>query len=382
MQDEVLEQAIEFLEKANADLEPELLSGAQARGKLALYAKAERLVAFGFAALSRRVDDAATVAKATGTSMGKAKAVVATGKVMADSGELTTALQHGRISLDQAAVIASAEDSAPGAAADLVKVAREQNFHALRDEARRVKLEAEQHRDLAGRQRRARSARTYTDELGMGHIHLCLEPHRYALVSARAEAEAARLATADKRHQKQAGSDEGPEPFERYLADAYATMLSSNGAAKGRATRPETVVLVSHPVAKRGWTHVEPGEICKIPGIGPISPQVARQIATDAFLTGVLYDGKDLRQMTRWSRSIPVEVGLALELGDPPEFDGVKCVDCGNRFRTEFDHVEPHVALGPCSTANLKPRCWSCHTAKTERDRRAGKLRAPPRAGP
>jgi 5-methylcytosine-specific restriction endonuclease McrA len=61
------------------------------------------------------------------------------------------------------------------------------------------------------------------------------------------------------------------------------------------------------------------------------------------------------------------------------DFDGVVCIDCGNRFRTEFDHVQPRVAGGPGSTGNLKPRCWSCHQLKTERDRKAGKLK--PRNG-
>lgn len=83
----------------------------------------------------------------------------------------------------------------------------------------------------------------------------------------------------------------------------------------------------------------------------------------------------DLRQFARWTRNIPIEVAIALELGEPPGFDGVACSDCGNRFRTEFDHVEPRATLGPTSNGNLKPRCWSCHQAKTKRDRRAGKLR-------
>jgi HNH endonuclease len=375
----LLDQAIDLLERANAGLEPERLTSAQARKLMGLYDRVERLGAFGITALSRKIDDAATVAKATGTSMGKAKAVVATGKAMAESGALNKALQTGAISLDQAAVIAPAVASAPDAMGDLLKVAKDDGFHVLKDEARRVRLDAEQHHDLAARQRRARSARSYTGELGMGHVHLVLEPHRYAPISARAEAEAARLAKADKRAKKEAGAGEGPEPFERYLADAYAKMLSSSGRVKGPAKRPELVVLVSHGVATRGWDDVRPGEVCKIPGVGPVSPTVAERIAEDAFLTGLFHDGKDLRLIKRWTRSIPVEVALALELGDPPEFDGVKCVDCGKRFKTEFDHVEPHVARGPCSNDNLEPRCWSCHTAKTERDRRAGKLRAPPR---
>jgi hypothetical protein len=67
----------------------------------------------------------------------------------------------------------------------------------------------------------------------------------------------------------------------------------------------------------------------------------------------------------------------ALELGEPPQFDGVLCVDWGNRLGPKFDHVEPLVALGPSSTGNLKPRCFGRHQAKIERDRRTGKLKPP-----
>ena len=172
----------------------------------------------------------------------------------------------------------------------------------------------------------------------MTHIHLALEPHVGTPIVARAEAEAARLA-------RKARAEGGTEPFEAHLADAYAALLSGSG--KGPARRPELVVLVSHEVATRGWGDVRPGEVCKIPGVGPVSPEVARAIATDAFLNGVFYDGKDLRHFQRWGRHIPMEVLIALELGEPPSFDGVSCSDCGNRFRTEFDHVRPRFAHGP-----------------------------------
>jgi hypothetical protein len=153
--------------------------------------------------------------------------------------------------------------------------------------------------------------------------------------------------------------------------------MLSGSAVKGPAKRPELVVLVSHSVAKRGWKDVREGEICTIPGVGPVSPQVPKDIASDAFLSGVFYDGTDLRHFKRWTRNIPVEVRLALELGEPPDFDGVRCANCGNRFRTEIDHVEPHVAGGPASTWNNEPLCWPCHQVKTEQDRKAGKLTPP-----
>jgi hypothetical protein len=196
----------------------------------------------------------------------------------------------------------------------------------LKDQARHLKLQAEQQGDLFERQRVARSARTYSDELGMIHVHLAWEPHVGTPIANRAQAEAARVIREAKNKDKEA------EPFERHLADAYARLFS--GPSRGRARRPELVVLVSHGVAKRGWRDVREGEVCKMPGIGPVSPPVAREIARDAFLSGVFYDGVDLRHLRRWTRSTPVEVLLALELGDPPGFDGIRCVDCGNRFGT------------------------------------------------
>jgi hypothetical protein len=366
MESTPIKEAVAWLEKANADLEPELLSRESARNLLEAYARAEKLAAFGVAAIARRLDDSSHIARMTGVSAGKAKAVVATGKTMSHSDELSGAMQHGKISLDQAAEIAAAEESAPGAAAELVAVAQKEAFHVFKERARKAKLDAEQHRNLSSRQRAARCARSYSDELGMVHIHLALEPHVGTPIVARAEAEAARLGRKAKAQQKE-------EPFERHLADAYAALLS--GARKGRARRPELVVLVSHEVAKRGWTDVRDGELCRIPGVGPVSPEVAKEIAQDAFLSGVFFDGKDLRNFARWTRTIPIEVLVALELGEPPSFDGVCCIDCGNRFRTEFDHVTPRCAHGPSSRPNLKPRCWRCHQAKTKHDRRAGKLR-------
>ena len=367
MEFKYLDDAVGLLEKANANLQPELLTIAGARERLEVYARAGKLIDYGIAALAARIDDATSLARATGTSVPQATDTIATGKALHDSASLADALKHGDISLDQASEIGKAEASSPGSATELLPVAAKESFSVLRHKARRVKLEAERHHDLADRQHAARSARSYGDDLGMVNIHLSLEPHVGTPLVARAEAEATRLA--------RARTKESREPFERYLADAYVKLLSETGTA--RARRPELVVLISHEVIRRGWRDVRKGETCKIPGVGPVAPEVARDIARDAFLNGVFYDGVDLRHFARWTKNIPIEVLIALELGDPPTFDGVACVDCGNRFRTEFDHLEPRVARGPTSRANINTRCWSCHRAKTDRDRKAGKLTPP-----
>ncbi len=311
-----IDEAIRQIEKSNIDLEPEVLDAHSVRELLSRYATAKKLVSYGETMLAAKLDDPEMVARTTGVSVGKAKAAVDTGHCLKSADEVREAFKSGELSVDQASEIAKAEKASPGSSTELLKVAHEESFQALRDKSRKVVLEAEQHRGLAERQHEARKARGYRDELGMISINLLLEPHVGVPIVNRAEAEAGRRFRAAKKTGDQ-------EPFERHLADAYACLLSSSGTTTP-ARKPELVVLVSHEVAKRGWKDVKEGEVCKIPGVGPISPQKAREIASDAFLSGVFYDGTDLRHFRRWTRNTPVEVLLALELGEPPEFDGVK----------------------------------------------------------
>ena len=367
-----LDRAIELLEKATAGLEPELLDSATARVVLARYARVCKLGDFGVAAVARKVDDATTVARATGTPLGHAKATVELGCNLKAAPELANALRTGAVSAEQAKEIASAEASVPGVVEELVAVANDEPFHAFRGRARRIKLEAEQHNGLSGKQRAARRGRHYSDELGMTHVHLVLEPLVATPIVNRAEADAERL-------YKQAKKANGgqTEPFEAYLADAFVDMLTGSG--KGRTTRPELVVLVDYETIRNDWELSDDG-ICKIPGVGPIDPKDAKAVAQEALLNVVLVDGKDLRHFKRFGRYVPPEIKIALELGKAPDFDGPVCVDCGNRFRPQRDHVEPVASHGPTSLTNVDPRCHPCHAKKTQADRKAGKLtpRPPP----
>jgi hypothetical protein len=61
-----VDEAVELLEKANADLEPELLSADAARNQLALYARAEKLAAYAKTMLARKLDNAGEIARTHG----------------------------------------------------------------------------------------------------------------------------------------------------------------------------------------------------------------------------------------------------------------------------------------------------------------------------
>jgi 5-methylcytosine-specific restriction endonuclease McrA len=81
-----------------------------------------------------------------------------------------------------------------------------------------------------------------------------------------------------------------------------------------------------------------------------------------------------IETVKHFGRHIPAELRTALDLGGPPDFDGVICVDCGTRHHIQYDHVDPVANGGPTTQANLSGRCWDCHELKTERDRQAGLL--------
>lgn len=359
------------IDKFSAGLETDLVEASRARTLLEEFVGIGRCVDFVVAALSRKIDDAGTVARTAGTSIGQAKATIEMGYNLKAAPELGEALKSGEVSLEQASEIARAEASAPGVVDELVKVAKEQPFIILKETARRIKLEAEQHRGLGERQRAARSGRHHTDDLGMVNVHLRFQPHVGTAIVNRAEADAQRL-------YKQAKKETGePEPFECYLADAFEQMLTGKG--KGRTTRPELVVLIDYETIADGWK-LTPASISKIPGVGPVHPRDAKEIARDAVVNVVITDGKDLRNWARYGRCMPSELKTAMELGKAPDFDGPKCVRCGNRFRPERDHIEPVVALGPTKLSNLDWLCDPCHDVKTDEDREAQKLK--PRAGP
>ena len=283
-----LDEAVVALEKANADLEPELMSVPDLKDRLRVIERVERLAAFHKAAIAAQLDDADEIASVSGTSTAKAKATVETAKALKEAPVVREAFAGGDISLDQATEIAKAEVAAPGSGTVLLETASTESFRVLRDKARKVVLEAEQKRGLGVRQREARSSRSHIDELGMVNVHLRFEPHVGTPIVNRAEAEANRRFKAAKKDGKQ-------EPFERHLADAYAAVFSGS-SVKPHSSRPELVILVSHEVAQRGWTDVRDGEVCKLPGVGPVDPKVVKDLAGDAFLTGLLYDGKDLRR--------------------------------------------------------------------------------------
>jgi hypothetical protein len=163
-------------------------------------------------------------------------------------------------------------------------------------------------------------------------------------------------------------------PFEARAADALVALVAAGaGASPGAGTGQSELVVVCDLFAwRRGHPHE--GEVCHIVGGGPIPVAVAHELGADAFVKAVLHDGVHIHTVKHVGRYLPAALRTALDLGPVPAFSGRACVDCGSRWHQEYDHVDPVANNGLTEYANLESRCWKCHQAKTERDRRANLL--------
>jgi hypothetical protein len=331
---------------------------------------------------------AAVLAHASGSATAVARAALVTVRALEEFPTARAAVEAGEISLDQAREVVAAAKVAPEAEASLVDVARTRGLPGVRDEARRVRLDAADVEHLHREQHRRREALTFTDEWGMVCVRAQLPPEVGVAVANRLERATDRCWRA-ARHA--AGPGTRLEPRAAYAADALVKMLlGSSGAAhdaaesvdfeslKPRRREVDVVLVADIRALARG--HTEAGEPCHVVGGGPVPVSVARDALGDAlqeaFVKLVTHDGVRVQDVVHIGRKLPAVLRTALELGAPPRFEGVVCVEaeCGRRLGLEWDHVDPVANGGVTHLDNLEPRCRPCHRAKTERDRVAGLL--------
>jgi hypothetical protein len=261
--------------------------------------------------------------------------------------------------LAQAGEIAQAEAEVPGSAEALVALARRAGLGEVRNEVRKVVFSSTHPDDLYERQRKARYFRHWRDELGMVRFSGSLPPEVGIGIVNRIDAEAQRL-------RRQAGPEAKAEQFEAHAADALVKLLSGQGQGLGRT---EVVIVVDLWAYRRG--HAHPGEASHIIGGGPVPMDFVREAMKDAFVKAVVHDGVKPLRVAHFGRRMKAELRTALELGQPPGFEGTKCSNpgCGRRYGLEWDHIKPVSRQGPTSYDNLQPLCKPHHWDKTERDR-------------
>lgn len=362
-----------------AALEPEMLDAAECVTLVADLARLEkacavaraRLAARGAACGAYRSEGygraADWLADAAGTSTVDAERAFAVAQAVDELPLLRDALLAGDLSIAQAHEVVTTAEACPGTEATMVAVANQSSLRSLREEGRRRRLDAIDAGELHRRQHAARFHRHWRDENGMIRYTGAMVPEHGVAFMNRLDAEADRR----WRSAERAGR---PEPRERHAADAFAVLVCGGGAgrgggaADGERRRPGAEVVFVCEV---------PSGDCHIVGGGPVPRSVVQDaLRAGAFVKAVMHDGVKIDTVAHYGRRIPAAVRTALELGDPPRFDGIRCVDCGRHLGLEWDHIDPLANGGQTARGNLAPRCRSCHRDKTERDRRAGLLGA------
>jgi 5-methylcytosine-specific restriction endonuclease McrA len=398
------------LRSSVAGLDPERLSGPDAALVLSAFAEIERLGAAGRLLSARRVESsnvwrrsghrsaAAHVAEATGTGIGPAITALETARHLGSLPATDEAVRQGRLSETQVNEIAGAAILQPEAEISLVEAAGEQPLSVLKLRCKRVRAAGQDPRTSYETIRRGRYFRNWVDDAGAVRFDARLTPDEGARLLASVAAESDRLAAAARK----AGVN---EPRKAFLADALvglacrsaepagnvvprgkgptgipgseAVGTASCGSAGSRAAGEPSAVVhvrVDHAALMRG--HVVAGELCEIPGIGPIPVEVARRLAADAYLHVLVTDGVDVTAIARGGRTIPTALRVALTERDPA------CVvpGCDTRDHLEIDHLVPFADGGEASMANLARLCHWHHYLKTHHGHRLA--RGEPGEGP
>jgi hypothetical protein len=374
-----LRRTADDLRRALDGLDPARLTGGDALALLEAFTTIEKLAAGGRLLVAPRVEAtnvwrrdghrsaAAHLAETSGTPLGSAIDTLEAGRRLGSMPATDAAVREGRLSEAQVKEIAGADAARPGAEAELVDVAEHQALSVLKLRCRRVRAESRGHGDAYRAIHRSRSLRSWTEPGGAVRFDARLTPDQGARLLAAVKREADRRA----REASRAGSRESRRALE---ADAVVALACrgdgrtrSGGGERGESSGGESTptavvsVRVDHDALLRG--HVEAGEVCEIPGVGPIPVEVARQLAVDSYLSVLVTRGVDVTTVAHAGRTVPTALRRALAERDPA------CVvpGCAARDDLEIDHVRPYHEGGRTSLDNLARLCPWHHYLKTHR---------------
>jgi hypothetical protein len=314
-------------------------------------------------------DGAARVARSLGVGRGEVRSVIEIAKKLERLPATDAAVREGLLSAGQAQLIAAAATKNPAAERDLLAVV-DQGLVPLRDACVKARAAVEDPADRAKRHHRQRQFRMWTDADGMVAGRFRLAPEVGGPIKAVFEKAGQRIF-----RERKAGTDH--ESLEAYAADAFAAFVLGEPSRGADAT---VHIVVDHGALVRGGA--ADGEVCEIPGVGPVDVSWVRDLIGSAFLTVVIKRGKDILTVAHLGRHIPAEVQTALLVsGRECDVEG-----CNHRGYLERDHTDDYAKGGLTSFLNLGWLCYLHHRLKSSgwilgaRDpvTRKRTLRAPP----
>jgi hypothetical protein len=340
------EEIRDALVARTATMVPEEYSGADAARLTEVGAEIVKLAETATTMLAKRAADTGAwtrrshatsaeqwLARVTGTTEHAAREKLTTVDRLAELPATADKLRAGELSLVQAAQVTAAAALAPQSEEHLLHVATHRGFRELRAEKERVVAWASDETKARERAHRERHFRTWTRGFSSGcslegpteivnELFAELEPR------ARARFEAARAA---KEH----------ESHEAYRFDAFIELV--RGARSGEA--PATPAL---PVGRIQVGRIQvglqsllagetvPGEVCEIPGVGPVPVAHAREVLSHGLLELVISDGVDVQTVVSTTRYVPKALKIAIDVRDQGR---CKIRDCDHTRAIERHHT-------------------------------------------
>ena len=307
------------------------------------------------------------LAQTVGTSVGPALATLSTAEQVSGLSVLTDALRRGELSEAQAEVIARSASVAPATEAPLVEAAGHQSLKALRATARR--LEAAAGLDDAERfeaVHRTRYLRHWREADGAFRLS-CRMTEDTGLRILEAVNSGVEGVWREALTQHHAGG--GTEAYrldalERLVVRGDRCMWDHGDEDRSAGPRRGRVVhlRVDAVALRRG--SLEDGDVCEVPGVGPISLAAARALLPDSVIKLVITDGVDVQHVTNTGRHVPAALATALVERDPV------CVvpGCDVAVNLEVDHYQVDWSQdGATELWNLARLCHFHHGLKTYR---------------
>jgi len=228
-------------------------------------------------------------------------------------------------------------------------------LHRQASRVRATAMDAEQKRTRAHRRRQLRH---WTDIEGVFHLDGRLTPDSGAVVMACLQPFLQKIT-------RKAAKDKIKESAAAHLADALVAMADKSRCLPPDAFRsgPSALVHLRLDLAALERGHVEKGEICEVPGIGPVSLKAAKDLLADSRQVIVAVENDDIRIVKGVGHTIPDKLRRAVY-----ERDDYRCVVPGcNTYhdRIDIDHTTGVKQGGPTTIYNLGLLCHHHHRLKT-----------------
>jgi hypothetical protein len=363
-----IERIAEDLSRVVAGMDPACLDGRDAARLTEVAAEGEKLFGAAKALLARRAAETRAwarnsrattpeqwLAKASGCTEGAARDVLATAQRLTELPATAEKLRSGELSLAQAAQVTAGAIADPGAEQRLLRTAKRSGMRELRAEKERVVAAAADEAEARQHAKRDRHLRTWTQGFATHGSFSGPTEHVAKILSALEPLTKARFDEA-----RRAGERESNDA---YRFDALVTAVTATTPRTSRSKRsdPTACVLVGLQPLLNGKTG--PGEICEIPGVGPVPVAHAREVLSHGLLQLVITDGVDIQTVVSPTRHVPTALKIAIALRDRT----CKIRGCDRDRMLERHHTPPFEQSHRTTYTELGNLCPKHHDLVTNR---------------